>query len=766
MASVSTFHDAAGTDDASWEDIMLPRGAREPPPVPRGPPLRYYLTTVLEAPNKVEQWTEEDNAALGNLKALEAKLQQWEAELQRKAADTESAHRKQRAASEAEDIRLAALKEEVARSEAEIAEKQEMLRKKEAAAHEAAEAVRRQREELRECAALMEQPLKAEAEPHVMKRISDLEATLAAREARLNERAQAIESSERQLAGRVRECEQLENELNGRNASLVSREEELEGLQAVIGEERARLDSDASSLTRLTQELQAAQEKLSEATQEQERSEKELSRRGEALAELETIAKQAQGEDVAMQREVDEMRAVLQRQEQQLAAATLELERDQQELSLREEALAEREALVKQMEDKHEAMVLELSEQKALLQSQEQQLSAATAELESSRRELFLRGEALAERETTAKQNKDERDAMEREVDELRALLERQEQQDMAPRERQEAEAAEMSGAQRAGSSPSTSVAGTGNARVREETELRLQRMEQQLAQALEAQRLSEQKAQALEADLQKVSYERTSLQSTLSEANRPPKQDKGLLLPALQRLQEKARPKKNLSWGSNHFSSPEAAVRSQGTPSPELATALAYEDMPERSSSASARRSIESAHAPSAVSGYSTATGSASSSIVPSPCPSDATSNRSANILGTPSAGPGADTIEVVVYSASGLLGSGLKDMFIHLKLGEHRCSTKAKSPSPTAAQGGSLVTWGQTFRMPHYQPLRTLSLRVRLYAKKSMGLKHMVGEAHIHLRELMEAPQSRMHQTWPLSGVVGQVELKLAQL
>mmetsp|Transcript_10037 Transcript_10037/g.25571 ORF Transcript_10037/g.25571 Transcript_10037/m.25571 type:complete len:386 (+) Transcript_10037:134-1291(+) len=346
------------------------------------------------------------------------------------------------------------------------------------------------------------------------------------------------------------------------------------------------------------------------------------------------------------------------------------------------------------------------------------------------------------------------------------AEVEQEPRKDMAPRERQEAEAAEMSGAKMAGSSLSTSVAGTGDARVREETELRLQRMEQQLAQALEAQRLSEQKAQALEADLQKVSYERNSLQSTLSEANRPPKQDKGLLLPALQRLQEKARPKKNLSWGSNHFSSPEAAVRSQGTPSPELATALAYEDIPERSSSASARRSIESAHAPSAVSGYSTATGSASSSIVPSPCPSDATSNRSANILGTPSAGPGADTIEVVVYSASGLLGSGLKDMFIHLKLGEHRCSTKAKSPSPTAAQGGSLVTWGQTFRMPHYQPLRTLSLRVRLYAKKSMGMKHMVGEAHIHLRELMEAPQSRMHQTWPLSGVVGQVELKLAQL
>eukprot|EP00873_Tetraselmis_striata_P004044 jgi/Tetstr1/424308/TSEL_014875.t1 len=53
MASVSTFHAAAGTDDASWEDIMLPRGAREAPPVPRGPPLRYYLTTALTAPCRV-----------------------------------------------------------------------------------------------------------------------------------------------------------------------------------------------------------------------------------------------------------------------------------------------------------------------------------------------------------------------------------------------------------------------------------------------------------------------------------------------------------------------------------------------------------------------------------------------------------------------------------------------------------------------------------------------------------------------------------------
>eukprot|EP00873_Tetraselmis_striata_P014690 jgi/Tetstr1/434954/TSEL_023948.t1 len=47
MASAaSTFHNAAGPDDASWKGFMLQSGAREPPPAPRGPPLRYYLTTV------------------------------------------------------------------------------------------------------------------------------------------------------------------------------------------------------------------------------------------------------------------------------------------------------------------------------------------------------------------------------------------------------------------------------------------------------------------------------------------------------------------------------------------------------------------------------------------------------------------------------------------------------------------------------------------------------------------------------------------------
>eukprot|EP00873_Tetraselmis_striata_P026757 jgi/Tetstr1/447021/TSEL_034479.t1 len=46
MASASTFHNAAGPDDASWKGFMLRSGSPEPPPAPRGPPLRYYLTTV------------------------------------------------------------------------------------------------------------------------------------------------------------------------------------------------------------------------------------------------------------------------------------------------------------------------------------------------------------------------------------------------------------------------------------------------------------------------------------------------------------------------------------------------------------------------------------------------------------------------------------------------------------------------------------------------------------------------------------------------
>eukprot|EP00873_Tetraselmis_striata_P045328 jgi/Tetstr1/465592/TSEL_010239.t1 len=46
MASASTFHNAAGHDGASWKGFMLQSGSPEPPPGPRGPPLRYYLTTV------------------------------------------------------------------------------------------------------------------------------------------------------------------------------------------------------------------------------------------------------------------------------------------------------------------------------------------------------------------------------------------------------------------------------------------------------------------------------------------------------------------------------------------------------------------------------------------------------------------------------------------------------------------------------------------------------------------------------------------------
>eukprot|EP00873_Tetraselmis_striata_P003179 jgi/Tetstr1/423443/TSEL_014124.t1 len=46
MAYASTFHNTAGPDDASWKGFMLQSGSPEPPPAPRGPPLRYNLTTV------------------------------------------------------------------------------------------------------------------------------------------------------------------------------------------------------------------------------------------------------------------------------------------------------------------------------------------------------------------------------------------------------------------------------------------------------------------------------------------------------------------------------------------------------------------------------------------------------------------------------------------------------------------------------------------------------------------------------------------------
>eukprot|EP00873_Tetraselmis_striata_P024246 jgi/Tetstr1/444510/TSEL_032389.t1 len=43
---INTIHNDAGPDDASWKGCMLQSGSPEPPPAPRGPPLRYYLTTV------------------------------------------------------------------------------------------------------------------------------------------------------------------------------------------------------------------------------------------------------------------------------------------------------------------------------------------------------------------------------------------------------------------------------------------------------------------------------------------------------------------------------------------------------------------------------------------------------------------------------------------------------------------------------------------------------------------------------------------------
>jgi hypothetical protein len=56
--------------------------------------------------------------------------------------------------------------------------------------------------------------------------------------------------------------------------------------------------------------------------------------------------------------------------------------------------------------------------------------------------------------------------------------------------------------------------------------------------------------------------------------------------------------------------------------------------------------------------------------------------------------------------------------------------------------------------------------SLRVRLYTRSSLGIKRVMGEAHIHLRALADAGVLSLKDSWPLSGVVGQVEMKLSYL
>lgn len=285
-----------------------------------------------------------------------------------------------------------------------------------------------------------------------------------------------------------------------------------------------------------------------------------------------------------------------------------------------------------------------------------------------------------------------------------------------------------------------------GKAAVEQSEVMKLQRMEEQLAQALAAQRLSEMKAQTLEEDLKKIAAERNSLKSAL-DANANGTASTVSPSSGIPTPDQQPATGKGVSWAS-------------------LGPSMFVQRGEQSNSTHSSHDQFGSARSsPMKGSAQSSAT-SPFSSFVPSPAPSDGHSVTSLGRRPLRQSREGAEMVEVVVYSASGLLGSGLKDMYVSMKLGDYRCSTPARSPSPTAAEGGSLVTWGQTFLIPHFQPLRSLSLRLRLYAKKGLGRKHVVGEAHIHLRDLIDAPNNRLHQTWPLSGVVGQVELKLAQL
>jgi len=152
----------------------------------------------------------------------------------------------------------------------------------------------------------------------------------------------------------------------------------------------------------------------------------------------------------------------------------------------------------------------------------------------------------------------------------------------------------------------------------------------------------------------------------------------------------------------------------------------------------------------------------SARSSFSPSPVSSRALSSVTSQVPsggGKPAAVEG---VQVTVSRATGLFGSSCKDLFVAMKLGEERRVTSACAAMETAAKGGSIVTWDQSFFMS-CASLRSSSLRVRLYGKKIMGRKVVLGEAHVHLLGLIEADNHILEGAWPLTGVVGQVELRL---
>jgi len=152
-------------------------------------------------------------------------------------------------------------------------------------------------------------------------------------------------------------------------------------------------------------------------------------------------------------------------------------------------------------------------------------------------------------------------------------------------------------------------------------------------------------------------------------------------------------------------------------------------------------------------------------SSRIPSPAPSVAEEDQAepSTQLSLRNAGSDKGIVAVTLHSVSGLLGSNLLGVFVVFKLNGERRMSSSRTPSPTPASKGSSASWDQTFRLPLLGPVRSASLRVRVYSNKAMGRKSLLGETHIHLSNLCEQEEQRMRQSWPLSGVVGQIDMCL---
>mmetsp|Transcript_26265 Transcript_26265/g.62453 ORF Transcript_26265/g.62453 Transcript_26265/m.62453 type:complete len:308 (-) Transcript_26265:83-1006(-) len=113
-------------------------------------------------------------------------------------------------------------------------------------------------------------------------------------------------------------------------------------------------------------------------------------------------------------------------------------------------------------------------------------------------------------------------------------------------------------------------------------------------------------------------------------------------------------------------------------------------------------------------------------------------------------------------LHNVSGHFGCSLSGVFVTFKLGEERRTASARAPSETASRDWCIVSFDKSFSIPVSAQLQSSSLRVRVYSRRRAAWKQLLGETHIHLSNL-EAQDRNIRQAWPLTGVVGKVDLSL---